>query len=133
MAILIDAEDSSALVNRPQSGTIPVPTVDLFAAIGNEPVSLLKMDIEGGERTLLADPRFATLDVHMLLLEWHDPSGSGQDKAWCRERLTALGFAVSLGRQDGQNTGLFTAVRARPAAAGHVEERPATLTPPGSP
>jgi FkbM family methyltransferase len=132
-AILTDAEDSSALVDRAQSGAIPVPTVDFFVALGNVPVALLKMDIEGGERALLADPRFAALDVHMLLLEWHDPSGSGQAKAWCRERLTGLGFAVSPGRQDGQNTGLFTAVRARPPVAGRQPGRHATLTPPGRP
>ena len=122
-AILTDAEDSSSLVDRPESGTIPVPTVDFFAAVGIEPVSLLKMDIEGAELALLADPRFETLDVHMLLLEWHDPSGSGTNKAWCHQRLTALGFVVSQGRQDGPNTGLFTAVRNRPADARRVRER----------
>jgi len=87
------------------------------------PDTALKIDIEGAQLALLADPRFETFDVHMLLLEWHDPSGSGTNKAWCHQRLTALGFVVSQGRQDGPNTGLFTAVRNRPADAGRVQER----------
>lgn len=110
-AILHDAEDSSAIVERPGSGTMPVATTDFFEAAGTGPVALLKMDIEGAEVPLLADPRFDALDVRMILLEWHDPDASGRGKAWCVERLTTLGFEVTPGRQDGPNTGLITAVR----------------------
>ncbi len=110
-AILTDAEDSSALVDCPGIGTIDVPAVDFFDAAGTGQVALLKMDVEGAEVPLLTDPRFEHLDVHMLLLEWHDPSGSGGGKTWCVDRLEALGYHVSLGRQDGAHTGLITAVR----------------------
>jgi FkbM family methyltransferase len=111
MAALTDAEDSSSLVELSEAGAIPVQTVDFFEAVGAQPISLLKMDVEGAEIPLLADPRFGTLDVRMILLEWHDPSGSGSSKGSCWQRLTALGFAVKAGKQDGVNTGLITALR----------------------
>lgn len=107
-ARLTDAEDSSALADR---GTLPIETADLFAALGTTPVAVLKMDIEGGEMPLLADSRFDALQLRMLLLEWHDPSESGRAKAWCTERLEALGYDVQPGRQDGPVTGLITATR----------------------
>ena len=76
-AILTNAEDSSSPVDNQGRGTIPVPAVHLSPRSGSQPVSLLKMDIEGGEHALLADRDLEKLDVHMLLLEWHNPSGSG--------------------------------------------------------
>ena len=114
-AILSDAEDSSSLVEHQERGTIPVQTVDFFEAVGTGPVALLKMDIEGGEVPLLADARFALLDIHMLLLEWHDPSASGTSKTWCIQRLAALGYSIRPGRQDRPTTGLITAGRSKPA------------------
>jgi FkbM family methyltransferase len=107
---LTDAEDCSTLVDRTGNDTIAIRTIDFFAALHALPVALLKMDIEGGEAVLLADPRFETLDVAVLLLEWHDAAGHGQIKRQYVERLTALGYDVSTGRQDGQATGLLTAI-----------------------
>jgi FkbM family methyltransferase len=111
-ASLSDDEDSSALVGPGASGAIPVAVVDFFERVGSAPVAVLKMDIEGGEVPLLADPRFGDLDVRLLLLEWHDPSASGRSKSWCVDRLTALGYTVSPGPQDDPTTGLLTAARA---------------------
>jgi FkbM family methyltransferase len=54
---------------------VAVPAVDLFDEAGN--VDLLKMDIEGGEWAILEDPRLSTLDVRVVVVEWH--------KAQCRD------------------------------------------------
>lgn len=50
--------------------TITVPTVDFFEQIGDG-VDLVKLDIEGGEWAILADPRLATAPVRAIRLEWH--------------------------------------------------------------
>ncbi|HEX4466264.1 MAG TPA: FkbM family methyltransferase [Solirubrobacteraceae bacterium] len=49
--------------------SIKVRTVDLFAL--DDDVDLLKMDIEGGEWPILADPRLTRLRAQALVLEWH--------------------------------------------------------------
>jgi FkbM family methyltransferase len=50
--------------------TISVPTVDFFEQVGAG-VDLVKMDIEGGEWAILADPRLAGAPVTAIRLEWH--------------------------------------------------------------
>jgi FkbM family methyltransferase len=50
-------------------GVVEVPVEDLFALEGH--LDLVKMDIEGGEWSLLADPRMARLDADLVVLEWH--------------------------------------------------------------
>lgn len=60
----------AALDAPPAGGTITVPTVDLFAQ--DHVVDLLKMDIEGGEWSILTDPRLSDLGAKVIVLEWHD-------------------------------------------------------------
>jgi FkbM family methyltransferase len=50
--------------------TIVVPAIDFFEQQGDG-VDLVKMDIEGGEWEILADPRLATLKARVIRLEWH--------------------------------------------------------------
>jgi FkbM family methyltransferase len=50
--------------------TITVPAVDFFGQLGDG-VDLIKMDIEGGEWQILADPRLATAPIQVIRLEWH--------------------------------------------------------------
>jgi FkbM family methyltransferase len=49
---------------------ISVPAVDFFEQQGDG-IDLVKMDIEGGEWRILADPRLATLKARVIRLEWH--------------------------------------------------------------
>ncbi len=49
--------------------TIDVRTVDIFTE--DHRVALLKMDIEGGEWSILTDPRLASLGADAIVLEWH--------------------------------------------------------------
>jgi FkbM family methyltransferase len=53
-----------------EDGTITVPKVDLFEEQGDG-AELIKMDMEGGEWAVLADPRFAELKTPAIRLEWH--------------------------------------------------------------
>lgn len=52
-----------------ETATERVPAVDLFAHLAG--VDLLKLDVEGGEWPLLADPRLSTLGPALVVLEYH--------------------------------------------------------------
>lgn len=61
-------------------GTIRVAARDVFAELGG--VDLLKIDVEGGEWAILADPRFPNVPARALTMEYHaafcpsaDPGG----------------------------------------------------------
>lgn len=65
---LVDVESSSG--SSTANGDVEVAVADLFALEGHR--DLVKMDIEGGEWAVLADPRMAELDADAIVLEWHD-------------------------------------------------------------
>ncbi len=93
-AFLTDSGEASHLVAEAKNGQIPVPVVDFFATVGEEPIDLLKMDCEGAEYDLLMDDRFATLIARSLVLEWHTSRERPHaDEAICA-RLTNLGFVI---------------------------------------
>lgn len=54
---------------EPDGSGITVPAVDVFPRLAA--VDFLKVDIEGGEWALLADPRFTQLEVTAIALEYH--------------------------------------------------------------
>ena len=70
---------------------IGIPIVDVFAEIGHRRIDLLKIDIEGAEYDIMADPRFEALPVNAIIMEWHD-RGPGRNLEWCMRRLAAIGF-----------------------------------------
>ena len=122
-AAFLDAENESGLVasGRPASservaaagapGELDVKVVDFFGAVGDAPLDVLKMDIEGGEYPILADPRFATLRVRVIALEWHVTPAQPDGKRWCEERLRGLGYAVSEGKGGTRTNGMLFGVR----------------------
>jgi len=65
--------NGSSAIDRPGTDghghQITVRTVDFFNE--DHDVDLLKMDIEGGEWAILADPRLSDLKADVLVLEWH--------------------------------------------------------------
>jgi FkbM family methyltransferase len=105
VANLSDEDDGSAIVQDKQAGTIEVPVVDIFQAVPNAPIDVLKMDIEGSEYAILEDTRFDALAARTkcLLLEWH--ARGNQAEALCRERLAGLGFSVESGRNCSVGSG----------------------------
>jgi FkbM family methyltransferase len=54
---------------EPGESGIDVPTRDLFSL--DHRVDLLKIDIEGSEWPILADPRLSDLRARVLVMEWH--------------------------------------------------------------
>lgn len=65
---LVDVESGTG--SGAANGDVAVSVADLFALEGHH--DLVKMDIEGGEWAVLADPRMAELDADAIVLEWHD-------------------------------------------------------------
>jgi hypothetical protein len=61
-------------VEEEQDG-LHVRVIDTLDLIQTQRVTFLKMDIEGGEWTILSDPRFAETNVEVMFLEFH-PHGS---------------------------------------------------------
>lgn len=98
VANLSDKDDGSAIVEDTMSGSLKVRVVDVFQAIPDGPIDVLKMDIEGSEYAILEDPRFEALAARTkcVMLEWHVRGERGE--TLCRDRLTSLGFTVESGR-----------------------------------
>jgi FkbM family methyltransferase len=61
---------TSHIADTHEHGTLTVPAIDLYEQQGSG-VDLIKMDIEGGEWAILADPRLAELKTFAIRLEWH--------------------------------------------------------------
>jgi FkbM family methyltransferase len=75
-----------------EADTISVPALDLFEQI-NGGVDLIKMDIEGGEWEILADPRLAAMNAKAIRLEWHTQHCPAADaRVAAAELLRAGGF-----------------------------------------
>jgi FkbM family methyltransferase len=88
-----DGAKSHLSPTAPDERTITVPAVDFFDRLG-EGVDLVKMDIEGGEWQILADPRLATAPVRVIRLEWHTLLCPRDDaRAAAIDLLEAAGFA----------------------------------------
>lgn len=97
-------------------GSITVPAIDFFDQMGSG-VDLVKMDIEGGEWEILADPRLSTLKARAIRLEWHTlrcPEPDARKAAI--ELLRAGGFTrIVDGDREHERNGVLWAWR-EPAA-----------------
>lgn len=113
VANLTDEDDGSAIVQDRLAGSMRVQVVDVFQAVPDAPIDILKMDIEGSEYPILADPRFEALAARTerVLLEWHVRGEQGE--AFCRDRLAGLGFTVGSGRACGNQWGMLYCTRVR--------------------
>ena len=81
-----DAADAEAIIVR---------SIDALALIAEERCDLVKLDIEGGEWPILADPRLRELPITALALEFHPylcPSPDAREVA--HDLLMRAGFAV---------------------------------------
>ena len=81
----------SRILSSPEAGAVEVPGLDIFPFLDD--VDLLKMDIEGGEWSLLADPRFGA--ARAVVLEYHPMMCPGPDpRVLVKELLSARGYEV---------------------------------------
>jgi FkbM family methyltransferase len=72
-----------------EDGAIVVEARDPFADLAQ--ADFVKIDIEGGEWGLLADPRFAALRARVLCVEYHPDGAPGDDPGREIERLVRAG------------------------------------------
>ena len=90
--------------------TITVATVDLFEQ--DHDVDLIKIDIEGGEWSILTDPRLGELEADVLVLEWHARGCAERDAHGAAVRLLcAAGYDHLEEVESGHDNGLLWAWR----------------------
>jgi FkbM family methyltransferase len=76
-----------------EEGGIAIEAVDVFPYLQH--ADLVKVDIEGGEWALLADPRFADLPARALVLEYHPHLCPAPDpRAHAEALLTGAGWKL---------------------------------------
>jgi FkbM family methyltransferase len=114
-AILVPSGARSVL--RTAGDGIRVPVVDLLDELAGVPIDVLKIDIEGSEHPLLADDRFATLRVGVLVMEWHNTAAVPQARLACKALLEAAGYEVQDGADAHDGAGVFWARRAAAIAS----------------
>jgi FkbM family methyltransferase len=92
-------------------GTIDVPAVDAFDDLLD--CDFVKIDIEGGEWPLLADPRFSRISAQVVVLEYHGHRCPAADPAGEAQRLLcAAGYAVHHVPKDAAGIGIVWGSRA---------------------
>ena len=77
---------SESRMALPGEEAIMVPVVDLFELPSAD---LVKIDVEGSEWPILADPRLAGLEASTIVMEWHQLGCPERDARRCAERLLA--------------------------------------------
>ena len=93
MTAQLSDEGSSSKISGDDKAGFQVKVMDLFDFFAGRRIDILKMDIEGSEVELLADPRFALLDIGTVVMEWHSVNKDGRGgRDWCIGRLAACGF-----------------------------------------
>jgi FkbM family methyltransferase len=94
-----------------EAGTVEVAGVDSFSLLDG--VDLLKIDIEGAEWPILSDPRFAAMEVPVVMLEYHPhgaPTGDPEDDA--RRALQSVGYETVAMHGEPDGTGIVWGWRA---------------------
>lgn len=105
---LVDVENGPGSVAV--AGDVAVPVADLFELDGHH--DLVKMDIEGGEWSVLADPRMAAFDADVIVLEWHDQGCPAPDpREHAIRLLREAGYGELYETAELGNCGVFWARR----------------------
>jgi FkbM family methyltransferase len=108
---LTDDGCRSRVVAHAGPARISVPRVDWFACVGDNPIDLLKIDIEGGEYDILADSRFASLHINAIVMEWHVTEDHPDGAEWCLSRLRQLGYSTHTTTDIKSERGMIWAFR----------------------
>jgi FkbM family methyltransferase len=111
------AAGEHALSHRAGEGGVEVEAVDVFPDLLE--ADFVKIDVEGAEWELLADPRFRELRAAVVVLEYHREGCPGPDPAASAEQaLRAAGFRVVTGGHKPEfGAGILWAFRASEGAA----------------
>ena len=108
-AFLSDEGMSSVVSAERKSRTIPIAVKDFFSLASSTHIDILKMDIEGGEYPILMDPRFGTLSIGAVVLEWHNSPEYPQGRQLCCDLLEKLGYEVAEGAFTDPTCGMLWA------------------------
>jgi len=109
VTFLTGQETASRIVADGAPGSVEVPLVDVLPELAE--ADLVKMDIEGGEWPLLADPRIGALRT--LILEYHPHGAPAEDtERAARELLEPHGFEILPVFHDTGGIGMLWATRA---------------------
>jgi FkbM family methyltransferase len=104
---------------EPDRGGMEVEAVDVFPYF--EGVDFAKVDIEGGEWAILADPRFHGLSVPALALEYHPDQAPGPDpRTLALEAVRGAGYEAEVVQEFGPGQGMLWAWRPADEAAGSL-------------
>jgi FkbM family methyltransferase len=104
------ASGEIALSRLADDGDLEVRVVDVLDEIAA--ADLLKVDIEGGEWPILADPRFAARPPRVVAMEYHATGAPGPDPRAEAERLLhGAGFQTAAIRRHAQGDGMLWAWR----------------------
>jgi FkbM family methyltransferase len=106
---IINKGCESVVIENFENDCLPIKVCDFFAFVGINKIDLLKMDIEGGEYSILNDERFEAINIRNIVLEWHNTESVINGHQWCSNRLTALGYKVVNGKLRYQNAGILWA------------------------
>jgi FkbM family methyltransferase len=109
-----------------ENGTLTVRAIDFYEQQGSG-VDLVKMDIEGGEWAILADPRLSELKATAIRLEWHTMLCPQPDAhAAAIELLRSGGFTRILDADyEDERNGVLWAWREPSAASARGDAGPA--------
>ncbi len=108
-----DFGESRVVSDTHAAATTTLPRVDVFPDLAS--ADWLKMDIEGSEWDILADPRFADLPLRALAMEYH-PWGCprADPRSTAAEMLRDAGFEVWEAREHVEGFGEIWAWRPPP-------------------
>jgi hypothetical protein len=85
---------SSPALNAMRTGC-GIGMTEVLAELAGLRIDIMKIDIGYGGYDLLGDPRFADLDVKVLVLVSRPPQSHQSEHDWCSDRLTKLGFRLN--------------------------------------
>lgn len=91
-----DGADSGRIVGSPVSASVQTVPVEILSRFLDQPVDLLKIDIEGSEGEVIHEIAPHLAQVRYLCVEWHDPNPSGHTLGSTLQLLEASGFFVTV-------------------------------------
>lgn len=112
LQFLTDNRTCSTVVSESGDRTFRIMQLDLFDCLRGLRIDIFKMDIEGGEYSILGDDRFRQFSPAQIMMEWHSDQEHGDGKTWCVRRLEDLGYSVTI-RFDRGHCGMLAAVRSK--------------------
>ena len=92
----VEGADAGRIAYNGDENLISVQALDISSLLGNTPVDLLKIDIEGAEKNVLEACREKLSNVHNMIVEYHSKTGEEQQLDTILAILREAGFRVHI-------------------------------------